>query len=65
MLLCGALEGGLRVFDYGFPTTFFIKTADGSSDRTNDRFTAQFFPPDAEAQPWPVVLPVRKPLSNT
>ena len=60
-LFVGLLELGLRVFDYGFPTTFFIKTGDGASYTTNPRFCAQFFPPDDNLRPWPARLAARKP----
>ena len=64
LLFAGALELGLRVCGFGYATTFFIPTADGSGWTTNPRFCAQLFPPDDHLRPWPARLPARKPAGT-
>ena len=63
-LFFGVLEGGLRVCGYGARTTFFVKTADGAHFTTNAAFCAQFFPADSGIEPWPALLPARKPAGT-
>ena len=44
VLFMAILEGGLRLFGYGFPTGFLVKTDDGREYRVNDKFARQFYP---------------------
>src|SRR5947209_3277715 len=43
-VLLGALEMGLRLFGYGYPTSFFQKMEDGLNYTANRCFGWQFFP---------------------
>lgn len=62
LLLLAALEVGLRVGGYGYPTSFFLKTRISGQDVfvENDRFGLRFFPASAARSPSPVVLPADK-----
>lgn len=44
-LFFGLLEGGLRVFGYGYPTSFFVEIDGREAYTTNQKFGWQFFPP--------------------
>jgi tetratricopeptide (TPR) repeat protein len=61
-LVFGALELGLRLFGYGYPTNFFLATKiDGQTVYVeNDQFARRFFPPGMERTPSPFVLPADK-----
>lgn len=62
-IVLGLLELGLRVFGYGYPTTFFIeRTApDGAILYTeNLDFGRRFFPPGLVRQPLPLIMPKEK-----
>ena len=54
------LEFGLRLFGYGFPTTFFLKTADGKSYTTNRKFAWQFYKRETATQPHPFLMASEK-----
>jgi len=56
-----AAEGGLRLFGYGYPTTFFIKSASGDEYVTNEEFACQFFPRDTPLRPFLCTMAARKP----
>ncbi|MCC7406783.1 MAG: tetratricopeptide repeat protein [Phycisphaeraceae bacterium] len=58
-LLLLALEGGLRVFGYGYPTGLFL-TSNGLC-RTNPYFGWQFFPVSVATVPAATVTPLAKP----
>ncbi|MBU6402639.1 MAG: hypothetical protein KGS61_20150, partial [Verrucomicrobia bacterium] len=62
VLLLGALELGLRLAGFGYPTQFFLQTR--LNDRPvwieNSRFGWRFFPRRLARAPRPVVLPVDK-----
>lgn len=51
LLFFGILEGGLRLFGYGYPTGFFVST-DGITT-TNVRFGWRFFPRELSREPYP------------
>jgi tetratricopeptide (TPR) repeat protein len=55
-----AAEGGLRLVGYGYPTTFFIKSASGEY-MTNEKFAWQFFSRDTPLRPFLYTMPARKP----
>jgi tetratricopeptide (TPR) repeat protein len=61
-LFLAALEGGLRVFGYGHPSGFFLKSQ--VDDREvwieNFQFGWRFFPPRLARVPQPILLPVEK-----
>jgi tetratricopeptide (TPR) repeat protein len=62
LLLAAALEAGLRLAGYGYPTGFFLKTRISGQDVfvENERFGLRFFPANAARSPAPVVLPADK-----
>src|SRR5207237_1057291 len=58
------LECGLRLCGYGYPTSFFLRsahTADGDGYVANYDFGRRFFPPGLERAPTPLALPAAKP----
>jgi tetratricopeptide (TPR) repeat protein len=59
--LLGLLEGGLRLFGYGYPTAFFLKTSGRNAYTTNQRFGWQFFPPAIARYPEVCEFPAVKP----
>lgn len=61
-LVC-ALELGLRLFGYGYPTSFFLQTKIGGQDYfvPNDKFGWRFFPPALARTPAPQRMAVKKP----
>ena len=60
-LLVGAAELLLRLFGYGYPTSFFVKTDDGQTLTTNRRFGWRFMAHETATQPWPVNVQAQKP----
>jgi tetratricopeptide (TPR) repeat protein len=54
LLVLAFLEGGLRLADYGHPTSFFLPDADGSTVQTNPRFGYRYFPPSLARAPLPL-----------
>ncbi len=60
LLLLVAVEGMLRHFGYGYPTTYFIRSADGRFYISNRQFGWQFFPHESAIIPNPAIFPVRK-----
>jgi hypothetical protein len=56
VLLLSGLELTLRLFDYGYPTSFFLRTQiDGRGYFvTNDKFGYRFFPPVLARTPSPM-----------
>lgn len=50
VVLLVVVEAGLRVADYGFPTAFFQRQADGGA-RDNPSFGCRFFPPRMARMP--------------
>lgn len=63
-LLLGLLEGGLRLFGTGYPTSFFLPTEDGKFFTTNPRFCWTFQPHDKATQPNRLLLPREKPRGS-
>jgi hypothetical protein len=59
LFLC-LLEGGLRLFGYGYPTDFFLPVNGRSAWTTNQRFGWQFFPPAIARFPEVCELPFAK-----
>ncbi len=62
----GALELGLRVAGYGYPTSFFVRAEIGDKGYyiTNDRFGFRFFPPTLARTPVPLRMAVDKPANR-
>lgn len=56
----GVLELSLRIFGYGYPTSFFIKIKGRDAYTTNPRFGWRFFPSEIARHPEPCYLPARK-----
>lgn len=65
LLVVGALECSLRLFGYGYPTSFFLKTKINGREFyiPNDRFGYRFFPPTLARTPVPQRMPVQKPAN--
>ncbi len=65
-LLLAALEAGLRLAGYGYPTHFFKKTSIGGRDFyvENDKFGWRFFPQELARSPPPVAMSAAK-ATNT
>jgi tetratricopeptide (TPR) repeat protein len=63
LLLLGALESGLRLGGYGYPTGFFKRIQIGNEEFLveNDKFGLRFFPPELSRSPAPVVMRAKKP----
>src|ERR1700744_2875496 len=66
LLIIGGLELGLRLFGYGYPTTFFLKMEIAGKDYyvSNDRFGYRFFPPALARTPIPLRMAVTKPANT-
>src|SRR6266702_3085811 len=58
-LSLGLLECGLKVFGYGYPTSFFVKTDDGQNYTANRSFGWQFFPRASSTYPHPFLMPAQ------
>ena len=54
------LEGGLRVFGYGYPTAFFVNVRGRDGWTTNQRYGWQFFPPAIAREPAVCEFPAAK-----
>ena len=63
LLAFAALEGGLRMAGYGYPTGFFLPRSEGGKPVLieNDRFGWRFLGRALARSPYPVVLPAEKP----
>jgi len=57
VLLLGAIELGLRIAGYGYPTNFFVKIEGGDAYTSNLWFGWRFFPREISRQPQPIYLP--------
>ena len=66
LLLAGGLELALRLYGYGYPTSFFLKTKIDGKDYyvSNDRFGYRFFPPALARMPLPMRMEVNKPANT-
>jgi tetratricopeptide (TPR) repeat protein len=62
-LVLGGVELGLRLFGYGYPTSYFVQSKlDGRTVYVeNPQFGRRFFPPGRERSPTPFILPADKP----
>ena len=65
-MLFAGIELGLRLFGYGYPTSFFLKTKIGGKEYyvSNDRFGYRFFPPALARTPVPLRMAVKKPANT-
>lgn len=61
LVLLGAVEAVLRGVGVGWPTAFFVPLGDGQTLVPNRRFTWRFMRPGAAPQPYPLLIPARKP----
>ena len=61
--MVGGLELGLRLFGYGYRTSFFLQTTINGRDYfvPNDKFGCRFFPPALARTPAPQRMVVKKP----
>ena len=61
-----AIEGSLRLFRYGNPTTFTLRKTYSGQDYhvANPNFTARFFPKQNPRSPVPFAIPVKKPANG-
>ena len=66
LLLLGCLEGGLRLFSFGYSTSFFEKVRVGEKDYwvNNEDFSLRFFPPQLARWPGPVMMEAKKPANT-
>jgi tetratricopeptide (TPR) repeat protein len=55
-----ALEAGLRIFHYGYPTDFFIPIEGRQAYASNERFGWRFFPPSIARAPVVSLIPDQK-----
>ena len=61
-----AIEGSLRLFSYGNPSTFTLRKTYSGQDYhvANPNFTARFFPKQNPRSPVPFGIPVKKPANG-
>jgi tetratricopeptide (TPR) repeat protein len=66
ILLVAAIECGLRLGGYGYPTSFFVRERIGERDFyvPNDRFGFRFFPPAIARTPFALRMPADKPATT-
>lgn len=66
LLLLAGLELVLRLFGYGYPTSFFLKSQMAGREVfiENREFSRRYFPPGLARSPQPTIIPAAKP-SNT
>ncbi len=60
-LLLLLVEGGLRLAGFGYSTSYFERTADGTNLTTNPRFAWQFYSRETSTAPTPLLFPAVKP----
>ena len=62
LVIIGGLELGLRLFGYGYPTSFFVQTKINGQDYyvSNDKFGYRFFPPALARTAAPQRMAVKK-----
>jgi len=65
-LVLGGLELGLRLFGWGYPTSFFLRTEIQGQKYyvTNDRFAWRFFPPALARTPVLLRMAAKKPAGT-
>jgi tetratricopeptide (TPR) repeat protein len=63
LLVLGGLELALRIFGYGYPTSFFVPATVAGQRMwvENGRFGLRFFPKELVRRPPPTVMDVNKP----
>lgn len=61
LLFFAGLELGLRLFGFGYPTTFFVRAATHGDWVTNPKYGWQYFPMAVATMPAPQVIPAQKP----
>jgi tetratricopeptide (TPR) repeat protein len=66
LFLIVILELCLRLANYGYPTTFFIRQRIGDQEFyvPNERFGYRFFPPTIARTPFALRIPVKKPANT-
>jgi tetratricopeptide (TPR) repeat protein len=66
LLVLGTLEAALRLFGYGYPTSFFLPARINGQDYyvSNDRFGYRFFPPALARTPVPLRMAAKKPAKT-
>ena len=66
LVIVGGLELGLRLFGYGYPASFFLRTKIGGQDYyvPNDSFGYRFFPAALARTPVPLRMLVKKPANT-
>ncbi|MHC4986223.1 MAG: tetratricopeptide repeat protein, partial [Planctomycetota bacterium] len=60
LILLSAIEGGLRLFGYGYNPDFFLRVPGRDAYASNPRFTWTYFPPAIGCEPEPVYVPATK-----
>lgn len=60
LLLLVSVETGLRLFGYGYPVQFFVKSASGQKYITNEKFAWQFSSKKTPLKPFPASVPLQK-----
>lgn len=55
-----AVEGGLRLIGFGYPTTFLVSSPDGGGLTTNRKFAVQYFGPQTVLKPFLFTIPKEK-----
>ena len=61
VLFLGLLEGGLRLFGYGYSTNFFVKNETTGTYTPNEKFSWRFYSPEIAKHPLPFSLASPKP----
>ena len=61
LFLLGSVEAGLRLFGYGYPVQFFVKSASGQKYITNEKFAWQFSSKKTPSKPFLSSIPLQKP----
>lgn len=66
LLLFATVELALRLFDYGYPTSFFLRSRIGDRDYyvVNERFGFRFFPQVIARTPFPLRMAAEKPANT-
>ncbi len=64
LLLLAGMEIGLRLAEYGYPTSYFVKKKDGNVYLSNQRFGWRFFSPHLARHPLLLSLPLEKPAGT-
>ena len=60
-LVClGLLEGGLRVFGFGYPTSFFVPQPERETFTANWKYAWQYYPKATATKPFPFLMPAEK-----